>query len=61
MYLQTPDPQAQARRALGKVYALLYHLAEKAQEQKTVDSGNPGRATPSTVLEIDPGKESIHA
>lgn len=56
MLPQTLDPQSQARRALGKVYALLYRLAEQT-EQKTVDSGNLGGAALSTAEQLTPVKE----
>lgn len=34
------DPQIQAQRALGKVYALLCRLADEKENQKTADSSN---------------------
>lgn len=36
MLSRAVDPQVQARRALNKVYALLYRLADENEDQKTI-------------------------
>jgi hypothetical protein len=58
MFTQPLDPQTQARRALGKVYALLYRLAEeKPTEQKTVNVVPLAGGT-LTAERLTPAKES---
>jgi len=52
MLHQPIDQQAQARRALGKVYALLYRLADEQQQQKSLDANFPNENSEVTSLQV---------
>lgn len=58
MLSRAVDPQVQARRALSKVYALLYRLADEKEDQKAADCGNPGEETQSTAGQDNPKRLS---
>lgn len=60
MFTQPPDPQIGARRALGKVYALLYRLAEQTPEpqNETARPANFGEGTGQAAERLTHEKES---
>ena len=59
MFTQTLDPQTQARRALGKVYALLYRLAQENPEpqKETARPANFGEGTGQAAEQLTPSRE----
>lgn len=59
MLRQPIDQEVQARRALGKVYALLCRLADEKQEQESLDGKSPSENSQVTALQDAPLIDSL--